>query len=127
MRLLVFGILIFTLSGCQMGLIPCPKNKESRLKRAFNRPPKIERSTVTASAKSHDPEVRKRVPYKVTEHTPPLEKINVEEWDCPKPGVKRTVPKAVKDNIRKNKKAYESYYKTRHQQDSLSYPSTKAN
>jgi hypothetical protein len=44
---------------------------------------------------------------------------SIEEWDCPKPGTKASLPKAVKENIRKNRKKFDSYYKSKHQSDSL--------
>lgn len=31
-----------------------------------------------------------------------VDHVSVEEWDCPKPGAKKYMPKAVKENIRKN-------------------------
>jgi hypothetical protein len=37
--------------------------------------------------------------------------VDVEELDCPKPGSKKTMPRAVKENIRKNKKKIRYYYK----------------
>jgi len=43
----------------------------------------------------------------------------MEEWDCPKPGMKKT-PKTVAQNIRKNRKRMEQYYKKREQSDSIS-------
>jgi hypothetical protein len=37
-----------------------------------------------------------------------IQNVSVEEWDCPKPGTKRYMPKSVKDNIRKNWRKFES-------------------
>jgi hypothetical protein len=31
----------------------------------------------------------------------------MEEWDCPRPGSKKYLPKSVKDNIKKNKRKFE--------------------
>jgi hypothetical protein len=103
--------LIFT--ACQTGRIPCPKVKADKIKRSVvKRNFKYPERNATASIEADDQERSHRF-IRTPEKLPPLEHINVEEWDCPKPGSKRTVPKAVKDNIRKNKKAYESYYKNR--------------
>jgi hypothetical protein len=77
---------------------------------------------VTASAKETKPEISRKVATRPMVR-PALEKIDVEEWDCPKPGGKKNMPKALKENIRKNKKAFEAYYKTK--ADSLS--ASKAN
>jgi hypothetical protein len=111
-RFLVF-ILALIFTACQTGRIPCPKVKADKLKRSVvKRNLKyIERNT-TASIPADEVTPKSRL-IRTPEKVAPLEHVNVEEWECPKPGAKRTVPKAVKDNIRKNKKAYESYYKNR--------------
>jgi hypothetical protein len=104
-------LLIFVLTSCQYGLIPCPTYKGDRMKRSKARLSYYSPRMMTASVeetKKQTSDVKRR-PDPVA---PPLEHIDVEEWDCPKPGQKK-VPKAVKDNIRKNKKAYGSYYKSR--------------
>jgi len=36
--------------------------------------------------------------------------VDVEELDCPKPEEKKTMPRAVKENIRKNRKKVRYYY-----------------
>lgn len=80
-------------------------------------------STVTASLTETNPTSKPRSTQnytRVTPKRPALEHIDVEEWDCPKPGAKKNLPKALKDNIRKNRKAYETYYKNRNTRDSLS-------
>jgi hypothetical protein len=33
-----------------------------------------------------------------------IQSVSVEEWDCPRPGQKKYMPKSVKENIRKNLK-----------------------
>jgi hypothetical protein len=43
----------------------------------------------------------------------------IEEWDCPKPGTRNALPKSVKENIKKNKRKFEEYYKNRIQPDSV--------
>jgi len=49
-----------------------------------------------------------------------LKTVTVEEWDCPKPGVKN-VPKQVQENIRKNKRKFNDYYRVRNSSDSLEF------
>lgn len=44
---------------------------------------------------------------------------SIEEWDCPKPGSRAPIPKPIKENIRKNKKKFDSYYKNRMEMDSV--------
>ena len=45
--------------------------------------------------------------------------ISVEEWDCPRPGTSK-MPKHVQENIRKNRKRINEYYKNRESADSVS-------
>ena len=45
--------------------------------------------------------------------------VSVEEWDCPRPGMNK-IPKHIQDNIRRNKKRINEYYKSRESPDSLS-------
>ena len=114
-------VLIFCTS-CMGGLIPCPTVKADKVKKSRGRSAYFGPKMVTASAKER--EAKERASTEVArrsrpETKPALEHINVEEWDCPKPGSKK-MPKALKENIRKNKKAYEAYYKNRTAADSLS-------
>ncbi|HTF16423.1 MAG TPA: hypothetical protein VK658_00050 [Chryseolinea sp.] len=48
-----------------------------------------------------------------------IKNVSMEEWDCPRPGSKKYMPKSVKDNIRKNKKKFERDLR-QNQADSLS-------
>jgi hypothetical protein len=106
-------ILALIFSACQTGRIPCPKVKADKIKRSVvKRNLKYIDRNATASIPADERGSRSHL-IRTPEKVPPLEHINVEEWECPKPGAKRTVPKAVKDNIKKNRKAYESYYKNR--------------
>jgi hypothetical protein len=43
---------------------------------------------------------------------------SIEEWDCPKPGSK-VIPKSVKENIKKNRRKFETYYRSRSATDSV--------
>ena len=109
---LIIILLIFT--GCSSGFIPCADLKPDKLRKTHVRKNirYAERNT-TASARTIPDTPTKPNYYRGSDIKPALENIDVEEWDCPKPGAKRSIPKALKDNIRKNKKAYESYYRNK--------------
>lgn len=110
-------IVLIICTSCQSGLIPCPTVRADKVKRSTGKRAYFAPKMVTASVKETKPEPVKRTrPISTTR--PALEKVDVEEWDCPKPGTKKAMPKALKDNIRKNKKAFEAYYKNK--TDSLS-------
>lgn len=112
-RLIVSLLIICT--ACQVGKIPCPKIKTVKLHKNF-RP---SAASLSAKVNQERETVQRTKDVKVNDvHF--IKNISVEEWDCPKPGVKRYMPKSVKENIRKNKKKFESDVRTENQTDSLS-------
>lgn len=117
MSVRLIAILLIVCTACQVGKIPCPKVKTVRLHKNFRPAP----SSLSAKV-SQEPEtgVHKTKEGKATDvHF--IRNISVEEWDCPKPGKKRYMPKAVQENIRKNKEKIESDGKNENQADSLSH------
>jgi hypothetical protein len=56
------------------------------------------------SAKAGDEAVPENIHNKSSRSTTgeSVDNISVEEWDCPRPGSKKYMPKSVKDNIKKN-------------------------
>jgi hypothetical protein len=111
------AILLIFCTSCHTGLIPCPTVKADKTRRSTGRKAYFGPKMVTASAKETKPEPEKR--FTRPDVHPALEKINVEEWDCPKPGAKKNMPKALRENIKKNRKAFEAYYKNRSVVDSV--------
>jgi hypothetical protein len=117
-------ILLICCTSCMSGLIPCPTVKADKVKKSNGRSGYFAPKMMTASAKEtksvKETKQTETVKRSRPEARPALEHVNVEEWDCPKPGGKKNMPKALKENIRKNKKAFEAYYKNRSVADSLS-------
>jgi hypothetical protein len=66
-------------------------------------------STLTAKAEMEEPQ-SKNIHYKSSKSSENMavKNISVEEWDCPKPGSKKYMPKTVKENIKKNFKKINS-------------------
>ena len=116
-------VLLIFCTSCMGGLIPCPTVKADKVKKSRARSAFFGPKMMTASARETKAEKENRQAdvsrRSRPENRPALEHVDVEEWDCPKPGSKK-MPKALRENIRKNKKAYEAYYKTRTTADSLS-------
>lgn len=111
---LIVSLLIFC-TACQMGKIPCPKIKTVKLHKNY-RP-----SAALLSAKANqEPETVNKAKEGRPSDVHFIKNISVEEWDCPKPGAKHYMPKSVKENIRKNKKKFESDLRKENQADSLS-------
>ncbi|MEJ7643667.1 MAG: hypothetical protein WKF87_03670 [Chryseolinea sp.] len=111
----VLGLLILC-TACQVGKIPCPKPDTVKLHKSFRHTP----SSLISARATRDP-VGENPSNDRPADARYVRNISVEEWDCPKPGAKRYMPKSVKENIRKNKKKFESDMKQGQQEsDSLS-------
>lgn len=113
--MLIRAIILFLIlcTGCRSGVIPCPEVKGLRLKKSpvvkrFRQVPREPEPVITVASDARTPQQTSRNRYKYVKYT--VQHIDVEEMDCPKPGEKRTVPKAVKNNIRKNRKKVRYYY-----------------
>lgn len=117
-RLIVIFLICCT--ACRSGIIPCPEVKGLRLKKSNysrrSRPPEKTtfslrqddtEMTVSSDAKTLKPMARSTNKSRYVKYT--MQHIDVEEMDCPKPGSRKTMPKAVKENIRRNKKKIQHY------------------
>lgn len=115
---MVFRILIVALllSACRSGMIKCPDPVTAKLrKHPANYGLKSADKNLTASSK----EIQKEKPFKYPEPKNVKNADTIEEWDCPKPGSK-SMPKSVKENIKKNRKKFDAYYRSKVMPDSLS-------
>lgn len=98
----LIGLLVIC-SACQTGKIPCPRFKSAKLQKTYKPP---SGALVSASARAEKPE-EMRTRYARPEEERYIKNVSMEEWDCPRPGSKKYMPKSVKDNIRKNRKKFE--------------------
>ena len=116
-RIMVLFLIVCT--GCRSGIIPCPDVKGLRLKKSHvKRFGTSERNlardqaesviTVSSDAKTPQPSSKNSQKYRYVKYT--IQHVDVEELDCPKPGEKKVMPRAVKENIRKNRKKVRYYY-----------------
>lgn len=97
MRAKIFLVMILLCFACQSGKIPCPKFKKVKLeKKAKNR----SAYAYTARAETEARQLQSRNPR--SSDVKEIQRVNIEEWDCPRPGTRKYMPKAVKENIRKN-------------------------
>lgn len=101
-RLIVLSMFLFA-TGCQSGIIPCPTVKTARIKKSHPYRPSLS----SLSARAEEPDDLHNKSNKINDERS-FKNISVEEWDCPRPGEKRYMPKAVKDNIRRNMKRINS-------------------
>ena len=86
-------LLLLVLASCQRGLIPCPEIEVVRFKdkSAFK-----QKSVLMARKEEPEEKTFRRPKDKV------IQNVTIEEWDCPRPGKKKYMPRSVKHNIRKN-------------------------
>ena len=112
-------ILFLFCTACRSGIIPCPEVKGLRLKKSnFSKRSRYPEKTVafaqvepeitvSSDAKTLRPISKSTNKSRYVKYT--MQHIDVEEMDCPKPGARKTMPKTVKENIRRNKKKIQLY------------------
>ena len=116
-RAILFFLIICT--GCRSGIIPCPDIKGLKLKKSqVGKRVRVQDRTlareepepvITVSSEASTPQQHSKNSnrYRYVKYT--VQHVDVEEMDCPKPGEKK-MPRAVKENIRKNRKKVRYYY-----------------
>lgn len=123
---LCFGCRTHEYSGIKE--IKCPEFKAKKLRKNYHafrvRTPRKTDRTTSAKNKKDQSIFRTRIEHLQTttdenfDLKPILHQVNVEDLDCPKPGMGKNLPKAVKQNIRRNNKKIRSYLKNRTEADS---------
>ena len=112
-------LLLFLFSACRSGEILCPEVKSVKLRKKPGHYIRTSEKEVTASVTER----------KVARMQTPNRKVktisSIEEWDCPRPGA-NVIPKSVKENIKKNRKKFDNYYKNKSHSDSTSTTSSSA-
>jgi len=95
-----FIILIAVIcSACMSGRIPCPEPKAAKLRKNYS-PRRYPEYTASVTGNTmEDLHSQSKSPR---DNTKSISNVSIEEWDCPKPGAKRYMPKEIKQNIRKN-------------------------
>jgi len=95
----ILPVLLLSLA-CQSGKLPCPHLKAPKAKRTTI----SKRNLQYASARKEEAEEETKSQSGTGRSQDPrfIKHVTLEEWDCPHPGEKRYMPKAVKNNIRKN-------------------------
>ncbi|MGC1244405.1 MAG: hypothetical protein WA874_22645 [Chryseosolibacter sp.] len=117
-RIMVLFLILCT--GCRSGIIPCPEVKGLKLKKSqVNKRSRYQERnatredaepviTVSSDAETPQPGPKNSHRYRYVKYT--IQHVDVEALDCPKPGEKTSMPRAVKENIRKNRKKIRYYY-----------------
>lgn len=99
-------LLCLCLQGCQLGLIPCPDPGVARMKRSRARQHATYHEQ-TLQARAAREAVRQRGVQRLREgymtqrHTKTA--AQADEWDCPRPGMRKHLPRSVRQNIKRNR------------------------
>lgn len=118
MRFFSIIFIVLACGACRSGEISCPEPETVRLKKKAGVNYKV-----LQARRKHQPRKITRTELRQLQ-AKNYKTIAVEEWDCPRPGMNK-MPKHVQDNIRKNKKRINEYYKNRDSADSLAMTSPK--
>src|SRR5690606_29681049 len=114
-RVALLVVLLVALGSCRVNDMRCPKPKVVKL----NKRPSNYMHTYYRSLAASAEEKPQSAKYQRPKSRPVKSAENIEEWDCPRPGERNQVPKAVKANIRKNRKRMDEYYRSREQMDTV--------
>ena len=102
MSIRLFILLILFSFGCSSSQFDCPKPESVRLKRKAG----VNYRVLLARHRQQPKKIsRSELKQLMSRET---KTVTVEEWDCPKPGAKKYMPKTVKDNIKRNFKKINS-------------------
>lgn len=120
MRTTLCSILILMCFACQTGRIPCPDARGPRIHKVKVKNSKrfLEYSASISTPKEQGQDGKPAPQTKENEQRF-IRNVSQDEWDCPKPGEKKYMPKSVKDNIRKNMKRIRSGDKQKNESDTL--------
>lgn len=120
--LIRFLIVALIFTACRTGEIACPKVKGVKLR---TRPGNYLQKHSASTAPAVEEKTKPHVSYKVQRKD--LKSLqNIEEWDCPRPGGKAEIPKAVKANIKKNRRKFDDYYRSRNATDTVKISSNRS-
>jgi hypothetical protein len=110
-------IIILICTACQSGRIPCPDARGPKIKkvRVSSKRPEY---TASINSRRAQPETKTQGQAKDSEGRF-VKNVSVEEWDCPRPGEKKYMPRSIKGNIKRNFKKFNEDRKQKAESDSL--------
>jgi hypothetical protein len=103
LRLTSILIIILFCTACLSGKIPCPEPKVAKLRKNYSprRSTEYTASLHGQTKTESDIHDQSRIPR---DNGRTISNVTIEEWDCPKPGTRRYLPREVKQNIKRNTK-----------------------
>jgi hypothetical protein len=119
MKTQLIVILILICTACQSGRIPCPDARGPKIKKV--RVSSKQKPEYTASINSRRGQAESKTQAGQAKESEGrfVRNVSVEEWDCPRPGEKKYMPRAIKGNIKRNMKKLNEDRKQKAAADSL--------
>ena len=95
--------------ACQTGRIACPDARGPRIHkvRVKNKQRYMEYTASISTQRDQNQDNKQATQAKENDQRF-IHNVSQDEWDCPRPGEKKYMPKSVKENIRKNMKRIRS-------------------
>jgi hypothetical protein len=97
-------ILIVICSACQSGRIPCPDARGPKIKKIRVNSKRAPEYSASLNTRRGQPETRSQSGQVKDSEGRFVKNVSVEEWDCPRPGEKKYMPRSIKGNIKRNMK-----------------------
>jgi hypothetical protein len=120
MKTQLIVILILICTACQSGRIPCPDARGPRIKKVKVNPKHRPEYTASINTRRGQAETKTQTGQTKDSEDRFVRNVSVEEWDCPRPGEKKYMPRAIKGNIKRNMKKLNEDRKQKAASDSLS-------
>jgi hypothetical protein len=119
MKTQLIVILILICTACQSGRIPCPDARGPKIRKV--KVNQKHRPEFTASINTRRGQAETKTPAAQNKDAEGrfVKNVSVEEWDCPRPGEKKYMPRAIKGNIKRNMKKINEERKQKAESDSL--------
>jgi hypothetical protein len=119
MKTQLIVILILICTACQSGRIPCPDARGPKIRKVRVSSKQKPEYTASINSRRGQAETKTQTGQAKESEGRFVRNVSVEEWDCPRPGEKKYMPRAIKGNIKRNMKKLNEDRKQKAAADSL--------
>jgi hypothetical protein len=119
MKTQLIVILIVICTACQSGRIPCPDARGPKIRKVRVNSKQKPEYTASINSRRGQAETKTQTGQAKESEGRFVRNVSVEEWDCPRPGEKKYMPRSIKGNIKRNMKKLNEDRKQKASSDSL--------
>jgi hypothetical protein len=119
MKTQLIVILILICTACQSGRIPCPDARGPKIRKVRVSSKQKPEYTASINPRRGQAETKTQTGQAKESEGRFVRNVSVEEWDCPRPGEKKYMPRSIKGNIKRNMKKLNEDRKQKASSDSL--------